>query len=343
MPIKLAKENLTKFCNEVFLASGLTAGHAAIVSDNLMSAELRGVRSHGLIQVKTYVDGLKSGEYNKRPQLKVLQETPSTLLVDGDFGPGSISGSFAMKKCIDKAKKTGTASVGVTNGTHFGMAAYYAMEALPHDMIGFAFCNSKPKAAVYGGIDAQMGTNPICAAIPALEELPIVYDGATTKVAWNKIHYALKEGGRIDKGLVLDKDGNETDDPEKAEVLLPFARHKGSGLAIVVNILCSLLTGAAACVDPEIGEPREKAGRVGFYFSVLDIAAFQEPLFFKKSMDLMIRRMKSSRKRAGQERIYMPGELEFIRHAEQSANGVELNEAIFAELRGVGAEFGVTL
>jgi LDH2 family malate/lactate/ureidoglycolate dehydrogenase len=188
-----------------------------------------------------------------------------------------------------------------------------------------------------------MGTNPICAAVPALEELPVVYDGATTKVAWNKIHYARKEGSKIDKGLVLDKDGSETDDPEKAEVLLPFARHKGSGLAIVVNALCSLLTGAAACTDLETGGLCEEVGRVGFYFSAVDIAAFQEPLFFKKSMDLMIRRMKSSRKRAGQERIYMPGELEFIEHGEQSANGVELSEAVLAELRGVGSEFGVIL
>ncbi|MDR2137610.1 MAG: Ldh family oxidoreductase [Synergistaceae bacterium] len=348
MPIKLAKEKLMKFCNEVFLASGLQADHAAIVADNLMSAELRGVRSHGLMQMRIYLEGLKTGEYNKRPQVKVLRETSSTLLVDGDFGPGSISGNFAMKKCIDKAKVTGAAGVGVTNGTHFGMAAYYAMEALPYDMIGFAFCNAKPRVAVYGGIDAQMGTNPICVAVPSFEELPVVYDGATTQAAWNKIRYRYKEAGgretgRIDKGLALDKNGNDTDDPMKAEILLPFAEHKGSGLAIIVNSLCSLLTGAAICADPETGEPLEKVGRVGFYFGALDIAAFQEPLFFKKSMDLMIRRMKSSKKKAGQKRIYMPGELESIKHAEQSANGVELGEAVFAELSDVGSEFGVTL
>jgi LDH2 family malate/lactate/ureidoglycolate dehydrogenase len=345
MPIKLAKENLTEFCNEVFQASGLSSDHAAIVSNNLMSAELRGVRSHGLIQVKTYVDALKSGEYNQCPQVKVLRETSSSLLIDGNFGPGSISGSFAMKKCIDKARLTGVAGVGVTNGAHFGMAAYYAMKALPHDMIGFAFCNAKPRVAVYGGIDAQMGTNPICVAVPALDEFPVVYDGATTKTAWNKIRYAFKEGRRIGEGLALDKDGNDTDDPQKAleGVLLPFADHKGSGLAIIVNILCSLLTGAAACANPETGDFSEKVGRVGFYFSALDIAAFQEPSFFKKSVDLMVQRMKSSRKRAGHERIYMPGELEFLKHAEQSENGVELGEAIFAELRDVGSERGVTL
>jgi LDH2 family malate/lactate/ureidoglycolate dehydrogenase len=223
------------------------------------------------------------------------------------------------------------------------MAAYYAMEALPLDMIGFAFCNALPKVAVYGGIDGQMGTNPICAAIPASEEFPVVFDAATTKIAWNKIRYASKEGLGIESEVALDENGNDTQDPTAAlaGVLLPFAGYKGSGLAIVVNILCSLLSGAA--VNIEADEPREKVGKVGFYFSAVDIAAFQEPSFFKKSVDLMIRRMKSSRVRKGFDRIYMPGELEYIQFTDQTAKGVELGDAVLAELRGVGGEFGLEL
>ncbi|MDR3229879.1 MAG: Ldh family oxidoreductase [Synergistaceae bacterium] len=343
MTIRLDRDRLTKFCREVFQAAGLAAEHAAIVSDNLMEAELRGVRSHGLIQVKNYAESLKNGTFNKKPRIKVLRETQATLLVDGDMAPGSISGKYAMKKCIEKAGETGIASAAVRNGVHFGMAAWYAMTALPHDMLGFAFCNAQPRTAVYGSIDKNIGTNPICAAIPADREYPVVFDAATSQTAYNKILYAFKEGRRIEKGLALDAAGNDTDDPKTAldGPFLPFGGYKGSGLAIVVDILCSLLTGTAVRIDPETQEPREAIGKVGFYFSAVKIAAFQEPLLFKKTVDLMIKRLKSSRKREEQGKIYMPGELEFISHAEQSAHGINLGESVFDDLTALSRDWNL--
>ncbi|MDR1875383.1 MAG: Ldh family oxidoreductase [Synergistaceae bacterium] len=343
MTIKADRQKLAEFCREVFQAAGLEAQHAATVSDNLMEAELRGVRSHGLIQVKNYVDGLKSGAINKNPRIKVLKETPGTLLIDGDLAPGSASGGYAMAKCIEKARETGVASAAVKNGTHFGMAASYAMTALPHDMLGFAFCNAKPRIAVHGSIDKNVGTNPVCVAIPADRQYPVVYDAATSKTAYNKVLYAFREGQKIEKGLALDEAGDETDDPATAlnGAFLPFGGYKGSGLAIVVNVLCSLLTGTAIQPGAETQELQEDPWKIGFYFSAVDIAAFQDPKLFKKSVDLMITRLKSSRKKDGQE-IYMPGELEYLSHAEQSAHGISLGEAIWSDLKALGRELALS-
>ena len=341
------RQKLTEVCSEIFKAAGLQEQHAACVADNLVEAELRGVRSHGVIQVKTYVERLNKGKINKTPHIRVLKETQGTLLVDGDFSPGAVSGTFAMDRCIEKAKETGIASAAVRNGTHFGMAAYYAMRALPFDMMGFAFCNAQPRVAVHGSVDRNMGTNPICAAIPANREHPIVFDAATSAAAYNKVFYASKEGYKIEGGLALDDDGVETRNPQIAleGVFLPFGGYKGSGLAVIVNVLCTLLTGGAVSSWPVSGadsELREDLMNVGFYFSALDISAFQEPELFKRSMDAMIRRMKSSRKKKDCGEIYMPGEIEFLQHARQSRDGVSLGRSVFSDLSALRLELNLS-
>jgi LDH2 family malate/lactate/ureidoglycolate dehydrogenase len=341
MLARLDREKLGEFCREIFQAAGLGPEHAAAVAGNLVAAELRGVRSHGLMQAQNYVAGLKSGAINKNPKLKIIKDAPAAVLIDGDLAPGAVSGVYAMDKCIEKAKVAGVASAAVKNGTHFGMAAYYAMRALAHDMIGFAFCNARPRVAVYGGVSRALGTNPICAAIPAGLKSPVVFDAATSKTAYNKILYALREGRKIEKGLGLAPDGQDTDDPATAlaGVFLPFGGYKGSGLSVVVQILCSLLTGAA--FREEADGLREDADRVGFYFMALDIAAFQPPELFKKAVDLLIRRLKNSPKIAGQDKIYMPGELEYATYAEQTARGVILSETTAADLDALRRELSL--
>ncbi|GHV29129.1 lactate dehydrogenase [Synergistales bacterium] len=333
-------EKLKTFLRDIFQAAGLEYDYSAAVSDNLVEAELRGVYSHGVIQARNYADRLKNGSINPKPSIKILRETPGTLTVDGDFAPGAVSGTFAMNRCLAKAAETGIASVAVRNGTHFGMAAYYAMRALPRDMIGFAFCNSKPHVAVYGSIDGEIGTNPICAAVPAYGEYPVVFDGATSKTAYNKVLYAFKEGLKIENGLVFDEQGADTDDPAAAlkGALLPFGGYKGSGLAVIVEIFCSLLTGTSVQLDADTGEPEETPDKVGFYFSAIDVAAFGEPVFFKKSVDMLIRRLKNLRRKDERAPIYMPGELEFRRHEEGSANGVKLGGAAAESLASLGEE-----
>ncbi|MDR3348509.1 MAG: Ldh family oxidoreductase [Acidaminococcales bacterium] len=343
METKFDKEKLAVFCQEILQAAGLAPEHAARVAGNLVAAELRGVRSHGLIQVKNYVGGIKSGAINKNPQIKTLKEAPAAVLIDGDAAPGAVSGVYAMDKCIKKAKTTGMAGAAVVNGTHFGMAAYYAMRALEHDMIGFAFCNARPRTAVHGGISRALGTNPICAAIPAEQEPPVVFDAATSKTAYNKILYALREGRGIEKGLALDAHGNDTDDPAAAlqGAFFPFGGYKGSGLAVVVQILCSLLTGAACQLDEKTRGLQDDPDKIGFCFMAVDIAAFQPPELFKKSVDLLARRLKNSQKANPQDAIYLPGELEHITCAGQSAHGITLGESVAADLDALRQELSL--
>ena len=343
MTMRLDKEKLSAFCVEIFQAAGLCREYAARVTDCLIAAELRAVRSHGLVQAKNYVGGLKSGAVNKNPRIKTLKDAPATILIDGDAAPGSVSGVYAMDKCIEKARTSGVASAAVKNGTHFGMAAYYAMRAIEYDMIGIAFCNARPRIAVHGGVSRALGTNPICAAIPAGREKPVIFDAATSKTAYNKVLYAFREGSGIEKGLAIDAGGNDTDDPAAAlqGAFLPFGGYKGSGLAVVVQILCSLLTGAAFQFDEKTGGLSEDADKIGFYFTAVDIAAFQPPELFKKAVDLLTRRLKNSQKRTGQDKIYMPGELEYMAHAEQSARGVTLGKTVAADLDALRRELSL--
>ncbi len=328
----------------VFERAGLSSEHSNIVSDNLLEAELRGVYSHGLAQVKRYTQSIQQGIYNTRPHIAVLNESPATGLVDGDFAMGAVTGTEAMQICIEKAGISGCAGIAVKRGCHFGMAAYYSMMALKQDMIGIAACNSGMIMSVYDGTSRVLGTNPISIAVPAKKRYPLVFDAATSHVAFNKIYVAGIEGRDIPVEWALDEEGRPTTDPIKAlkGMVVPFGSYKGSGLAIMVNVLSAILSGAA--ISNDYDNSRQEAGHpegVGYFFAALDIQRFQDVDKFKTDVDGMIDQLKSSRKKEGVDEIYMPGELEYICKRNSLQNGIALGLGTYNELVETGVKLGL--
>jgi L-2-hydroxycarboxylate dehydrogenase (NAD+) len=343
-------EELKNFVVAYFVRLGIPEQDARTVAEVLVSADLRGVDSHGVIRLSSYYGSrLRKGLISKKPEITVVTETPATLALDGGAGLGHVVGVYAMSKAIEKARQSGVAMVTVRNSNHYGIAGYYAMMALPHDMIGISYTNSQPLVSPTYGRKAVLGTNPIAVAVPALEERPYVLDMATSIVPIGRITVYQKAGKQIPEGWGIDQDGQVTVDPNSVlngGALLPlggpdFMRgYKGYGLAMLVDIFSGVLSGAAFLTS--VGMPGTNLpANVGHFFAAVRLDAFRPAQEFKAEMDNMIRELKNSPKAVGQERIYIPGEKEFELSAKNLRDGVPLMEEVVEVLRTAGAEVDV--
>lgn len=207
------KDFLFDFTKRVFMKMGCSETDSVIIADVFLAAELRGHASHGMIRIKDYHELWKAGRINVNPQIKVVHETPSTAVVDGDNAVGMITARRSMEIAIEKARSAGTGWVAACNSNHFGIAGYYAMMALSHDMTGICLTNANPLVSPTFSVSRMMGTNPIAVAIPAGKQPPLVADFATTPIARGKLAVAEKKGEKVPFGFVQDKLGNPSDDP----------------------------------------------------------------------------------------------------------------------------------
>jgi len=343
---RINHEKLTRFVQTAFEKLGVPAADAQIAAETLVSADLRGVDTHGVIRFSPhawYVKWLSDGSMTAKPNIRTISETPSTALLDGDRGMGMVIGHRAMKLAIEKAKQSGIGMVGVRNSRHYGMSAQYAMQALAHDMIGIAMTNAGRQVVPTFGREARFGTNPMCFAVPADKELPFVLDMATTTAAAGKLELAARLEKTIPVGWALDEKAEATQDPrvaQKARRLLPLGgsrdsgSHKGYGLAVLVEILCGVLTGTltALAVDQD---PR------GHFFGAIRVDAFRPVAEFKQDMDRLIRELKSTPPIEGQKRVYVAGEIEFETAEERGERGIPLLPSVLKGLREVSEHLGV--
>jgi len=322
-------------CTAILKGVGVDEKDAAIVADNLVTAELRGIGSHGLSRMLVYCERIVNGFINTKPNVKILKEDGSSLLIDGDNGVGQVIGLKAMDMCIQKASKTNISMCTVKNGCHFGIAAYYAMRALEQDMIGIALTNAPSTMCPWGSITPMLGTNPFCFAIPAGSHRPIVLDCATSVVARGKVVLADKENKPIPEGWALDKMGRITTDASEAlkGSVLPFGNYKGSGISLIIDILCSMLSGAN--FGQHIGElynNSETYQNLGFFFAAINIRNFTDPVLFKQRIDNMIDEIKQSEKASDIEEIYVPGEIEFNNEEINRISGIKVGAGVFNDL-----------
>ena len=339
-------EKLTRFVTRSFEKLGVTTGDAEIAAGVLVAADLRGVDTHGVIRFNPqawYVKWLTEASMTARPKIEIVSESTSTALVDGDRGMGMVIGHRAMEIAIRKAKESGIGMVAVRNSRHYGMSAYYAMLALPHDMIGIAMTNASRQVVPTFGREARFGTNPMCFAVPAEKELPFVLDMATTTAAAGKLELAARQGKSIPAGWALNEQAETTLDPrmaQKARRLLPLGgsreggSHKGYGLAIVVEILCGVLTGTMTALNAD-QDPR------GHFFGAIRVDTFRPVDEFKRDMDRLIRELKSTPPIEGQERVYVAGEIEFETAEERAERGIPLLPSVLKGLREVGEQLSV--
>ena len=292
--------HLKKFCLNVFLKMGCSPNDANLAAEVLISADLRGIDSHGVARLPGYVRLWEAGRINSKPSIIITHETPGTAVVDGDKGLGLVVSPFAMEVAIKKAKEVGTGWVAVRNSNHFGIAAYHSMLALKHDMIGISMTNASPLVAPTFSRERLLGTNPISVAIPAGKEAPYVADFATTTAANGKLEILQRKGGKAPIGWVQTKEGFPSQDPNEVQnggALLPLggARetggHKGYILGSLVDILSAIISGAnyGPWVPPFVSflpVQKDLVGEgIGHFFGAMRIDAFRNADEFKKHMD----------------------------------------------------------
>lgn len=333
---------LRGYCVSVLTASGVERSCAEAVADALIDAELTGVSTHGVSRLAVYMQRMDAGVMSRENNIRIVRESTSTLVVDAGNSLGAAAAKFAMERCIAKAKETGCCFASVHSSNHFGTAAYYTRLAAAQDMIGFACTNLKGKIAPFGSAEPYMGTNPISVAAPS-DDLPVVLDMAPSVVALGKLILAQKLGKSIPEGWALDKDGRPTTDPAagRAGSLVPIGGAKGSGLAIMVDVLCGILSGGP--YGPHLHDLYVMDEGVSHFLGAIDIAHFIEPAAFKSALSAMSREIKALKKADGVEEIFLPGERSGRKAEENAANGIEVPQPVYEELLELGKPYGLSL
>jgi len=333
-----------------FTHFGVPEADAKMAADVLLSADSRGVDSHGIIRLSSYYGSrLQKGLIDPLSPMRVTKETATSISVDGGNGLGHPVSVKTMKLVLEKARLAGMAMATVRNSNHYGIAGYYAMMALSEEMIGISFTNSGPLVAPTFGKKAMLGTNPIAVAVPAGSERPFVLDMATSIVPIGRVAVYQKEEKAIPPGWGIDKDGRVTEVPGEVisgGALMPLGGtalmrgYKGYGLALMVDIFCGVLSGGGFA-DRVYGSGAAQPADVGPFFAAIRIDAFREMAGFKQDMDALLTTLKGSPKAAGEERIYIHGEKEFENAERAAKEGIPLSQATVTTLEKASSEFGV--
>lgn len=354
----ISHEQLHSAIVEIFTSIGMPYDHVKLVADVLVEAELRGIPSHGVVRIKDYLGLWSQNRLNINAKPKIEYETLSTALVDGDNGLGMISGNFAMQSAISKANDAGTGWVAVNNSNHFGIAGYYALMAIDHDMIGIAMTNANPTVAPTFSKQAMLGTNPIAFAVPTKNEQVFLADFATAPIARGKIELLEKQGKSVPKGMLQTCDGIPVTDPTAIKhggTILPLggdyehAGHKGYCLTAIVDILTAVISGAnfGPFVPPQVSYIKEKnncPGKgLGHFFGAIRLDAFRPAEKVKEYMDLWIQTMRSALPIDTEQPVLIPNDPEIEMIDFHKTNGITLLPEILNELKKTLNELSIPI
>ena len=347
---------LFNFTQSVIEKMGCSKADSHTITDVLLRAELRNISSHGLVRIIDYVNLWKAGRIKSDPDIKIVHESVGTAVIDGDRSFGMVSAKKSMELAIEKAKTAGTGWVATRNSNHFGIAGYYAMMALEHDMIGICVTNANPSVAPTFSIERMLGTNPIAFAAPTKKQPPFVADFATTPVARGSIAIVEKKGEKLPFGYVQDKEGQPSNDPSilrDGGAILPLGgdrihgSHKGYCLGSIVDILSGVISGAnfgpfvppiAAYFKPK---DREVGVGTGHFFGAMRIDAFMPASEFKDRMDEWISIFREATPGKEFEKVLIPGDVEREYEERYMKSGITLVPKVIEDLKEVAAEFGL--
>ena len=331
------------FARSLLHAYDLSDEDAAIVAGCLVSADLRGVDTHGLCRIPIYLDRVRKKLINVRPTLKPNRVTPVAASLDGDNGFGFVVGMRAIHEAIDMAKTYGIGVVSVKRSTHFGMAASYAMPAVEAGMMAMVFSNASPAMPPWGGKDMMLGTNPFCLAAPAGKHPAVILDMSPAVAARGKIRRAERRGEKIPLGYALDGEGRPTTDPKAAlgGVVLPIGEHKGSGLSMFMDIFGGVISGAN--FGGKVGD-QYKAGTpqdVGHFFLAMKPNLFVSEQDYRARIDTLIDRVRGAPKAHDVTEILVPGEPEDRYEAERRKSGIPYAASEVAALQDEAKKAGI--
>ena len=338
-------ESLHRLCTKIQVGFGLPESDADTVSDCLIEANLMGVDTHGVLRLRVYMDRVKAGGNNPKPNIQMVRENPCTALMDADNALGPVGGKRAMTLAIEKAGAIGIGIVVIRNCNHYGPAGYYARMALEHDMIGVSMTNVLASMPPTGGVEARTGNNPYSLSFPAQDEPPVVVDAATSMSSWGTLFVCAQKGEDLPPGCYLDSEGKPTVNPQdvmNGGALLPIAGHKGYGLAMAIELLTGMLANAPMAPDiPHLNKFLDKPGTNTFFMAAIRIDNFVDTDQFKRRMDEWIRLIRSTRRMDGVDRIWLPGEKEIVERQQRLVTGIPLNPEMVAELKALAMEAGV--
>ena len=347
---------LDKFTRTVFETMGCSPEDAKMATDVFIAAELRGYSSHGMIRIKDYFQLWQAKRINVTPDIKKVHESPSTAVVDGDGAIGMIAATKSMQIAIEKAKTAGTGWVSTRGSNHFGIAGYYSMMALEHDMIGICMTIANPLVAPTFSVSQMLGTNPIAVAVPAGIHPPFVADFSTTPIARGKLAVAAKMGESVPEGYVQDANGVSSTNPDILKeggsmVTLGGTReqgsHKGYCMSAIVDIFSAVLSGAnfGPFCPPSVAYlpvKEEKVGEgTGHFFGAMRIDAFQTPDAFKSQMDKWIETFRAAKPAKGHDRVLIPGDIERGNEERISKEGINVMVPIQKEMKEIADELGI--
>jgi LDH2 family malate/lactate/ureidoglycolate dehydrogenase len=353
--VRVTASSLKRFVREVFTALGVREGDAEVVADVLVTADLMGISSHGVQRVERYVAGIERGAVNVNAEMRLVVDASTVLVLDADNGLGQVAALRAMQYGIARARELGVGVVLVRRSHHFGIAGYYALKAVEHGMIGVAMTNSEPLVAYIGTVERYLGTNPIAFAAPRKHPPPLLYDGALSVVPVGKIEVYSKLGREIPEGWVISASGEIMRGDarrvyeairRREAAILPlggyledFGGHKGSGLALVVDVICGVLSGAAWGFH--VGYTTVRDANVGHALVALDISKVMRLEEFYERLEQMISEIKSLKKSPWAENIWIPGEKAWLTMQTRLKIGIPIHLNILENLREIARRVGV--
>lgn len=325
--VVIRHEPLETFARELLMGAGVVEARASIVAANLIFGNLRGVDSHGMQLLPYYLEQLSAGNIDGAADGRPLRESGATLLYDAENGLGAVTSAHCCRAVARMAREQGIAFAVARNANHFGAAAFWGRQLAAEGLIGLAFCNASPIVPPFQGREPRLGTNPICMAVPGPEETSWLLDMATTTVAANRIFKAYHNGvPEIPAGWAMDKEGRPTTSTDEAfhGLIMPLGGYKGTGLAVMVEILCAILGGGA--MSTEVGGLRvkDRPMAVSHSFLAIDPDRFTGATEFGARMDKLTGYLHGSAPAVGYDEVLIAGEPEARFEAERRSSGVPL-------------------
>lgn len=340
---RISSDSARSFAKAVLIGNGLSAEDAESVADCLVAADLRGVDTHGINRLPSYMTRAREGLNNPRAQPVLTEITPVVAQVDGKNAFGAIPSKLGMAKAIEMANIYGIGMVSIKHSNHFGMSAWLCQQAIDANMLSLVFTNSSPALPAWGGRSKLLGVSPIACGAPG--EHPFILDMAPSVAARGKIYKAKRRGEKIPTDWALDSEGRFTDDPSAAlgGVMLPMGGPKGSALAVMMDVFSGVLSGSAFAGHVTGPYDFSKRADVGHFIIALKPDLFVSAAEFRERLEYLYQRVVGSEKMAGVDRIFFPGEIEQLNQKDREANGIPFVEAEIEALNEEARSVGVPL
>jgi ureidoglycolate dehydrogenase (NAD+) len=335
-------KQLQIFTEQVFAAAGLPAADAAVEAEVLVWANLRGVDSHGVLRIPSYLSSIRRGGMNPTPDVQVVKDTPAMALIDADWAFGPVVTATAMERAISKAREVGIGWVLIRNTTHQGAMGYYTTMAVEQGMVGIATVSNLPNMAPYGARVPGLHNAPISIGAPAGRHEALLLDMATSVAAHGKISVAIDKGIDIPEGWALDNTGKATTSPAAVATLLPFGGYKGSDLAMMMEAMTGLMVGNPAIAPKLAGDPAQARSQNSFV-AAIDVAMFTDLQAYRANVDALIDAIKALPKADGIDEILVPGEPEARVRAQRLQEGIPLPDGTVSNLRLAAEEMGIEM